>query len=346
VQKLRKPHAGLGGNPLRELVRTNDAVLVSAVQALLDAAHIHHLVLDQNMSVLEGSIGVLPRRVLVDDDDALAARRLLEDAGLGHELRVDVRQAAEGDTSEDAVLGGRLRLRQPRRGHRVGHDAILLAAATAARPGERAVELGSGIGAGGLALAARVRDLRVALVEVDPQLCALAAANARANQLGDRVEAVCVDIAASGALEAAGLAPGSADRVLMNPPFNDPQRQNVSPDAGRRLAHAAAPETLALWIAAAARLLAPDGQLTLIWRADGLADVLQELAPAFGGVTVLPVHSKSAEPAIRVLVRATKGSRAPLALLPALVLNDRAGRPTDAAEAVLRQGAILALAEI
>jgi hypothetical protein len=76
---------------LRELVRTNDAVLVSAIQALLDAAHIPHLVLDQNMSVLEGSIGVLPRRLLVREEHAHAARRLLEEAGLGHELRPDAR---------------------------------------------------------------------------------------------------------------------------------------------------------------------------------------------------------------------------------------------------------------
>jgi hypothetical protein len=74
---------------LREIVRTNDAVLVSAIQALLDAAQIPHVLLDQNMSVLEGSIGVLPRRILVADDHVAAARRLLEEAGLGHELRPD-----------------------------------------------------------------------------------------------------------------------------------------------------------------------------------------------------------------------------------------------------------------
>ena len=74
---------------MREIVRTNDAVLLSAVGALLDAAGIHHLVLDQNMSVLEGSIGILPRRILVPDDDVPDARQLLEDAGLAHELRPD-----------------------------------------------------------------------------------------------------------------------------------------------------------------------------------------------------------------------------------------------------------------
>ena len=74
---------------MRELVRTNDMVLVSAIGALLDGAKIPHLVLDQNMSVLEGSLGILPRRILVADDRASAARRLLQDAGLGHELRPD-----------------------------------------------------------------------------------------------------------------------------------------------------------------------------------------------------------------------------------------------------------------
>ncbi|MCD0420024.1 MAG: DUF2007 domain-containing protein [Rhodopseudomonas sp.] len=74
---------------MRELLRTNDAVLLSAVGALLDGAEIDHLVLDQNMSILEGSLGVIPRRILVHDDDLNAARRLLTDAGLAHELRSD-----------------------------------------------------------------------------------------------------------------------------------------------------------------------------------------------------------------------------------------------------------------
>src|SRR5471032_3342289 len=94
------------------------------------------------------------------------------------------------DTSEDAVLGGRLRLRQPLRGHRVGHDAILLAAATSARAGTFAVDLGAGVGGAGLALAVRVDGIKVTLVEFDAVLCALAADNTRLNRLDDRVKAV------------------------------------------------------------------------------------------------------------------------------------------------------------
>ena len=76
---------------MRELLRTNDVVLVSAVGALLDGANIHHLVLDNNMSILEGSAGVIPRRILVHEDDHIDARRLLTEAGLAHELRDNVR---------------------------------------------------------------------------------------------------------------------------------------------------------------------------------------------------------------------------------------------------------------
>lgn len=74
---------------MREILRTNDVVLVSAVGALLDGANIHHLVLDQNMSVLEGSLGVIPRRILVHEDDAREARAILIEAGLAHELRAE-----------------------------------------------------------------------------------------------------------------------------------------------------------------------------------------------------------------------------------------------------------------
>ncbi len=242
--------------------------------------------------------------------------------------------------TEDAVLGGRLTLRQPRRGHRVGHDAILLAAATHARSGEHAVELGSGVGAAGLALAQRVAGLSVTLVEIDPVLATLAEQNAAFNGLADRVRVAPLDVVSDRAFSAAGLAPGSAGRVLMNPPFNDAARQNVSPDPQRRLAHAASTETLAQWTARAASLLAPSGTLTMIWRADGLSEVLDALGN-FGGVAVLPVYPRPAAAAIRVLVRASKGSRAPLSFAPGLTLNDANARPTAEAETILRNGASL-----
>src|SRR6185437_5767921 len=147
------------------------------------------------MSVLEGSLGVLPRRILVDDEQQDVARRLLIDAGLAHELRAE--QVDPNDLTDDAVLGGRLRLRQKRRGHRVGHDAILLAAATPARPGDVAVDFGSGVGAAGLALVMRVPDTTVTLVEIDPELSAIAAENIERNGLDGRAQVATLDIADS-----------------------------------------------------------------------------------------------------------------------------------------------------
>jgi tRNA1(Val) A37 N6-methylase TrmN6 len=146
-------------------------------------------------------------------------------------------------------------------------------------------------------------------------------------------------------LTAAGLAAGSVDRVLMNPPFNDPVRHRASPDRGRSDAHVAAPAALAQWVRAAAWLLASGGVLTAIWRADGLAELLAALERDFGGVAVLPVHPRPEAPAIRAIIHAVKGSRAPLRLLPGLVLAATDGTPAAAAEAVLRDAAALALTE-
>lgn len=244
---------------------------------------------------------------------------------------------ADAGTTDDAVLGGRLVLRQPRRGHRFGHDAILLAAAVDAQTGQTAVDLGAGVGTAGLALAHRVAGLRVTLVEIDATLATLARENAARNRLAYRVSVAEMDVAA---LSLASLPFGEADHVLMNPPYNDAARQNVSPDPARRQAHVARDDTLPVWVNCAARLLMAHGTLTLIWRADGLGDVLASLQ-GFGGISVMPVHPKPGAAAIRVIVSAVKGRAAPLVLLPPLILNEATGKPSAEAEAILRDGATM-----
>jgi tRNA1(Val) A37 N6-methylase TrmN6 len=244
-------------------------------------------------------------------------------------------------TSEDAVLGGRLRLRQPLRGHRVGHDAILLAAATKAQADELAVDLGAGVGAAGLALAARIAGLRVALVEIEPSLHALGAENARLNGFEDRVAVYCADAGDVRSLASAGLCQGKAGAVLMNPPFNDPGRTQVSPDAKKRLAYAGAPGLLARWLTSAAWLLREGGEVTVIWRAGRLDEALAALSVQFGAVAVMPVLPRVGEPAIRVLLRAVKDGVAARCDCPPLILNGEDNRPTAAAEAVLREAGTL-----
>ena len=251
----------------------------------------------------------------------------------------------DSETSEDAILGGRLRVRQPLRGHRVGHDAILLAAATCARATERTVELGAGVGAATFAIAARAPGMKVVLVEIDPALCALARHNARLNRLEDRVTVVGADAESTDSLKSAGLSPESFDRVLMNPPFHDARRHNVSPDPGRRLAHSGEAGLLKRWVDSAAWLLKANGVLVLIWRADALDEVIETLQPVFGAIAVLPVHPREDAAPIRVLVRAEKGGGTLRKSYPPLVLNDEAGRPTPVAEAIMRDAKTLQIAE-
>jgi tRNA1(Val) A37 N6-methylase TrmN6 len=247
------------------------------------------------------------------------------------------------DTTEDAFLGGQLRLRQPKSGHRSGHDAILLAAATSAHAGDRVVEFGAGVGAAGLALARRLAGIELVLVEIDPRLASLARDNAAANAI--EADVIVLDVtSAAEVFSSAGLKPDSADAVLMNPPFNDAARHRASPDQDRASAHVADSETLEAWVHASRRLLKSRGALSLIWRADGLADVLAALARGFGSLSILPVHGDAGKPAIRVLVRAVKGGRAPARIWPGLLLKDESGLPNKQVAKMLAGGEALPLA--
>ena len=245
--------------------------------------------------------------------------------------------------TEDAFLGGRLRLRQPRSGHRAGHDAMLLAAATPARSGDRVVDLGAGVGAAGLAVAKRAAGIELVLVEIDEGLAALARGNATANAIA--ADVIMLDVtSAAEVFAAAGLPPDSVDVVLMNPPFNDPARHRASPDKAREIAHVATAATPEKWVRAARRILKSGGALALIWRADGLVEVLSALGRGFGSLEILPVHADARVPAIRVLIRASKGGKAPLQIHAALMLNDESALPNKQVEDALAGKGVLPLA--
>jgi len=247
------------------------------------------------------------------------------------------------ELTEDAFLGGQLRLKQLKSGHRAGHDAVLLAAATAARSGDRVADFGAGVGVAGLAVARRVAGIDLVLVEIDAALAGLARVNADANAI--QADVIVLDVEAdAAAFAAAGLAPDSLDAVLMNPPFNDPARHRVSPDTTRGTAHMATATTLAKWVHAARRSLKSRGALTLIWRADGIAEVLAALDHGFGSLQVLPVHGDARNPANRILVRATKGGRAPTQIHAALMLNDEQGVPNKTVQEILAGNGSLPLA--
>ena len=249
-----------------------------------------------------------------------------------------------GEVTEDAFLGGRLRLRQPKSGHRAGHDAMLLAAATSARSGDRVVDFGAGIGAAGLAVAKRVAGIELVLVEIDEVLAELARGNAASNAIP--ADVIVLDVtSAADAFAASGLPPDSVDAVLMNPPFNDPVRHRASPDKARETAHVATAATLETWIHAARRILKSGGALILIWRADGLVEVLSALGRGFGSLEILPVHGEAKTPAIRVLIRAIKGGKAPVQMHAALMLNDESAVPNKQVQDILAGKGVLPLAK-
>jgi tRNA1(Val) A37 N6-methylase TrmN6 len=234
----------------------------------------------------------------------------------------------------DAFLGGLLRLHQPPRGaHRAGTDAVLLARLLVPGVDERVFDIGAGTGAVGLACAALVPGLRPTLVERDPALAERARANAHLNGIDASV--IEADILAPTAeRRAAGLVPDSCDVVLTNPPFFAAARHRASPNAGRAAAHTFAAGSLDAWIRACTAILRPGGRIGLIHRADSLMTCLDALRGRYGGLEIRPVHARAEAPAIRVLIRALKGSRAAPSLLPALVLHEADGRFTPEAAAL------------
>jgi tRNA1(Val) A37 N6-methylase TrmN6 len=245
--------------------------------------------------------------------------------------------------TEDAFLGGQLRLRQRKSGHRAGHDAMLLAAATPARSGDRVVDFGSGVGAAGLAVARRVAGVELVLVEIDEGLAALARGNASSNAIA--ADIVVLDVTSGAdAFAAAGLSPETVDVVLMNPPFNDPARHRASPDRAREIAHVATATTLESWVHAARRILKSGGVLTVIWRADGLSEVLAAFGRGFGSLAILPVHGDVKTPAIRVVIRAIKGGKAPTQMHPGLMLKNESAVPNKQVQDILAGKGVLPLA--
>jgi tRNA1(Val) A37 N6-methylase TrmN6 len=243
------------------------------------------------------------------------------------------------DVTRDALLGGRVRIAQPARGYRAGVDAVYLAAACPARPGERVLDLGCGVGAATLCLAARVPGLVHAGVERDPTAAALARANAA--QAGLAMEVTQADIADL----PAALRRASFDHVIANPPYF---RRDASVPAGEAYREAAMGEAtpLAVWLEVAARRLAPKGWLTLVHRPDRLGDILGNLRD-LGSVAVQPLAPRAGRRAHLVLLRARKGGRAPLVLHAPLTVHAGAVHEGDAEDytpalrAVLRDGAAL-----
>ncbi|HEX5325168.1 MAG TPA: methyltransferase [Acetobacteraceae bacterium] len=234
-----------------------------------------------------------------------------------------------------SLLAGRVRYAQPDAGFRSGIEPVLLAAAVPARSGDRVLEVGSGAGAALLCLASRIPGVGGVGVERDAGLVELARCNAAANSLGGLVF-VAADIAAAGSI-------GEFDHACANPPYH-PTTGTASSDAGRNAAKRGPPGLLAVWALAMGQRLRQRGTLTLILSSAAIPAGLAALdAAGCRPASLLPLWPRRGEAAKLVLLRGVRGARAPLRLLTGLTLHGDDGGFTAEADAVLREGAPLAL---
>jgi tRNA1(Val) A37 N6-methylase TrmN6 len=239
----------------------------------------------------------------------------------------------EPEPTEDTLLGGRVRVLQPRRGYRVAVDAVLLAAAIDAAAGERVLDLGAGVGAVGLCLAARVAGCAVTGIEVQPALAQLAERNAALNGMSERVRTIIHDLARPLPADL-----GSFDHVATNPPYLAAAVADPSPDPSKALATVESSADLARWLAVAAAAAKSAGTVLIIQRSDRLEEIVAHLVRlGWGNVAI-----KRLPPAARVLIRARRAGTLQRIESPPLVLHRPEGGYTEAAEAVLRHAAPLA----
>jgi tRNA1(Val) A37 N6-methylase TrmN6 len=243
-------------------------------------------------------------------------------------------------TTFDSVLGGRVTLHQPALGYRVAIDPILLAAACAAEPGERVVDLGCGVGTAALCLARRVDRVHCMGVDLLPELAELANRNAAENGLANRVSFVAGDIL-DRSLPIYGT---RADHIVVNPPYLKRGAATPSDNPIKALANIEGDADLAAWVAAAAKAVRPGGTITFIHRADRLPELLALLGSRCGGIAILPLHPKAGAAAHRAIVTGRLDQRLPAILLPGLVLHEADGSFSPTLQAVLRDGAALPMA--
>lgn len=242
------------------------------------------------------------------------------------------------DTTTDLFLGGKVSAKQPAKGYRAGVDAVLLAASVPANTGDSVLELGCGVGVASLCLAARVPDLRITGVEIQPEYAAIARENA--------LSVFTADLRTL----PAELRNTQFNQVMMNPPYFERDKGSAAPNVGRDIAMGG-DTPLADWIDIAAKRLAPKGYLSMILRMERLPEVLSFLQGRLGSIILRPIAARANSASHLFLLQARHSGKTPFQMRPPLIMHDGtmhdADRENYTAQVtdILRNGAALHIAD-
>lgn len=239
--------------------------------------------------------------------------------------------------TEDALLGGKIIIRQPTNGYRVAIDPILLASAITVEPGENILDVGAGVGAAALCVAARFPFCRVMGIERQRDLVRLATDNIRLNNMRERVEILSGDLLSP----PPRLAAGSYGQVFSNPPYFESNRGRLSSSKSKSLSNHEESCDMESWLKFCLLMLKPNGKLTFIYRTDTLDRLLNLFFGKVGSISIYPLWPARAQPAKRVIVQGIKGGKGGVNLLNGMYLHNEDGSFTQAAEAILRGGEAL-----
>ncbi|MCA0433614.1 MAG: methyltransferase [Proteobacteria bacterium] len=241
--------------------------------------------------------------------------------------------------TEDAFLGGRLRILQPEKGYRAGIDAVFLAASIPVLAGETVFEAGIGAGVAALCLIARNPAIHVTGIEVATRYAVLCEENGRRNGFSQLLRVIHGDVKEALRKDLAHMPQhGSFAHAYANPPYFEDGKVTPSPSLLKAQAHAFGADDLELWIKVMHLMVANRGTVTLVHKAESLGKILLAMEEKFGDIRIAPLYAREGTAASRVIVQGVKGSKAPMQLLPGLVLHGAGSQFTADAEAVLREG--------
>ena len=241
--------------------------------------------------------------------------------------------------TEDGFLDGRLNILQPEKGYRAGIDAVFLAASIPCASGETLFEAGIGTGVAALCVAARVPQVHITGIEVASRYAMLAEENAKRNGFARSIRVIHNDVKEALRRDLSSMpAHGSFNHGFANPPYFEQEKVTPSPNLLKSQAHAFGPDDLDLWVKVLHTMVTLRGTVTFIHRPETLGRLLNAMESRFGDVRVAPLYAREGTAASRVIVQGIKGSKAPMQLLPGLVLHGPDNQFTPEAEAILRSG--------